>query len=74
MPRSNVSIFKSPKTHLFYLVNVKGDGTVHGGYDSEQEAKEARRLLPAHEDSTRTVDRYLRPQPMAERDINPLTR
>ena len=74
MPRSNVSIFQSPKTRLFYLVNLKGDGAVHGGYDSEKEAREARRLLPAHEESCRTVERLIAPQPGAEHDINPLAR
>lgn len=74
MPRSDASIFQSPKTGLFYFVNIKGEGGVHGGYDSEQEAKEARRRLPEHLRSCRTVDARLRPQPAAEGDINPLTR
>lgn len=74
MPRSNVSIFQSSTTGLFHLVNLKGDGAVHGGYTSEREAREARRLLPSHEESCRVVDAAIRPQPAADRDVNPLTR
>lgn len=73
MPRSNVSIFQA-KSGLFHLVNLKGDGGVFGPYDTEKEAREARRRLPAHEASCKAVDQYLKPQPAAERDINPLTR
>lgn len=74
MPRSANAIFQSPKTGLFHLINLKGDGGVYGGYDTEKEAKEARRRMPEHLRSCNTVDACLRPQPASERDINPLTR
>lgn len=69
MPRSETAIFQSPKTHLFYLVNVKGRGGVMGEYASEQEAKQARRMMPEHLRSIETVDALIRPQPAAECDV-----
>lgn len=73
MPRSDAAIFRD-KAGLFRLINLKGDGGVFGPYDTEKEAKEARRRLPEHLRSCNTVDAYLRPQPAQENDINPLTR
>lgn len=69
MPRSETSIFQSPKTGLFYLVNIKGRGGVMGEYANEQEAKQARRMMPEHLRSIETVDALTRPQPAAECDI-----
>lgn len=69
MPRSETSIFQSPKTGLFYLVNTKGRGGVFGAFDSEKEAKAARRMVPDALRSGETADLLLRPQPAAERDV-----
>lgn len=68
MPRSETAIFQSPKTGLFYLVNLKGRGGVFGEYDSEKEAKAARRMVPDALRSSELADAMLRPQPAPDCD------
>ena len=73
MPRSDNSIFQSPKTGLFYLVNIKGRGGVVGEYSCESEARAARRMMPEHLRSIETVERMTRPQPLAGCDVGEIT-
>lgn len=68
MPRSETSIFQSPKNGLFYLVNLKGRGGVVGEYACEKEAKAARRLMPEHLRSMEYAEQETRPQVAPDRD------
>lgn len=61
------------RSGLFYCVSLKGD-RVHGPFTSEREVRAAKPLITTHERCNRVVDAALKPQPLPERDINPLTR
>lgn len=75
MPRSDVSMFQSPKDGLFYCVSLKGD-RCHGPFIDAKQARYMRKMIPAHERSNAIVaaNPELRPQVGDERDVNPLAR
>lgn len=61
------------RSGLFYCVSLKGD-RVHGPFTSEREVRAAKPMIATHEMANAVVDAALKPQPLPERDANPLTR